>query len=138
MDARSYLAEAALLAGGGRGPVRETRTVHGSRSTRPRICRDLVAAHPGDFSFQADLAEILGGQGDAQLRLGLVADADKSYHAALDHLQAALRHDPDAVAYALQLPLAHERLAALAERKGDLDEARAPLHRGPAAAARTS
>ncbi len=124
VDARSYLAEAHFwqaVAAARRGDADGSRE---SFDAALRICRDLVAAHPGDFSFQADLAEILGGQGDAQLRLGLVADADKSYHAALDHLQAALRHDPDAVAYALQLPLAHERLAALAERKGDPDEAR--------------
>jgi tetratricopeptide (TPR) repeat protein len=66
---------------------------------------------------------VLGGQGDAQLQLGTEADAEKSYRESLEHLRTALRHDPDELAYSLQLALAHERLALLAERKGDRDEA---------------
>jgi tetratricopeptide (TPR) repeat protein len=124
VDARSYLSEAHYWRALAAARCGDADSARQGFEAALGICRELASAHPKDFSFQADLAEVLGVQGDVQLRQGLDADAEKSYREAWDHLQAALLHDPDQVSYALQLPQIQERLAALAQRQGDKDGAR--------------
>ena len=101
-----------------------TPRVRRSRSTTAvSICRDLAETYPNDFSFQADLAEVLGAWGDEQLRSGKPADAEKSYRESLDDLRAALINLPDEIDYQVQLARTDERLARVAALQGDRDGA---------------
>jgi serine/threonine-protein kinase len=122
-SARSFLAEAYLWLGVTDGHLGDAKGAAAAFDEPVRICRALVEKFPKAFWFKADLAEVLGHRGDAELRLGKDAEAEKSYRDSLENLRPALAADPNETAHRLNLGLAEERLAVVLARKGEKDEA---------------
>jgi len=84
-----------------------------------KICHDLEGQFPKSFDFKADLAQVYGDYGDAQLRSGMVDAALASYQKSLQYIQAVVAHAPNGTSRKPQLADALERLAAVAEAKHD-------------------
>jgi serine/threonine-protein kinase len=84
-----------------------------------------VKIDPKDLSFQVDLADIHGARGDVQALRGDWGAASASYGKAWEHVLAAnLTKTPEDAAGQVLLARTHERLAAVAEKKGDAQDAR--------------
>ncbi len=119
VSARSWLSEAYYWRGAADDRLDDAKGSRESLDAALRICRDLAAKYPKDFSFQGDVAEVVGALGDAQLRRGIEADAEKSYRESLDTLRPALDHAPDNLDYQALFARADERLAVVAALQGD-------------------
>jgi len=89
-----------------------------------KICHDLDGQFPNSFDFKADLAQVYGDYGDAQLRSGMVDAASGSYQKSLEYIKAVVAHAPIDMSRKPQLADALERLAAVAERRHDDAEAK--------------
>jgi hypothetical protein len=74
------------------------------------------------MSFQGDVADVYGEYGNALARLGKDDEAAKALRRSLEGAQAVVAHDPDDVAQRRLLATAHERLASMARRGGQLSE----------------
>jgi serine/threonine-protein kinase len=122
VSARSYLAEAYLWLGIVNGHLDDEKAARAALDEALHICRELTEKFPNDFSFQADLADLLGHDGDAQLRLGQEAESEKTYQLSLEHLRAALAGHPDETSYRLQEVRTEEQLAVAAARTGRREE----------------
>jgi serine/threonine-protein kinase len=112
-EAISYLSECYLwlgVAGWHMGDAKGTREAFDEAI---RLTDSLVKKHAGAFWFKEDLAEILGHQGDAQMRLGQEAEAEKNYRLSWDYLQPALQRVPEEAAFQSMAALTHERQAGL-------------------------
>ena len=83
-----------------------------------KIQNQLVKDSNGYISFVYDLAELQGAHGDALLRLGKPADAEKSYRDSLTHLQVVIDKNPDDLSRQPLLALTHERLGAASRLLG--------------------
>jgi serine/threonine-protein kinase len=124
VNARSYLAETYLWLGVAGWHVEDGKGALEALDRAERICTALCRRFGQSHSFQADLADVLGHRGDAHVRLGQAAEAEKNYRASLEQVRAAVGRAPEEAGYQLLLALAHERLAGSAARKGNRVEAR--------------
>jgi serine/threonine-protein kinase len=117
VSARSYLGEAHLWLGIVAWHLADAKAMEDNFAKAASICEELARQHANYFPFKADLAELYGHKGDAQLRLGRVDGAEKCYRQSLQHLQAVVAHDPDDASQLPLLALTHERLAVVALRR---------------------
>ena len=122
-EAQSWLAEPHLWLGTVAWHFGDAQGVEEHFGKCVTICERLAGHDAKDFYVKADLANIYGARGDAQLRLGKVEEAAESYRLALRNMQAVVAHDPDDSSQVPLLALTHERLAALAARRGNRTEA---------------
>ncbi len=89
-----------------------------------RVMEGLLKKNTGAFWYKADLADILGTRGDAELAWGMPEQAEKTYQESLKNLQPALARVPNHAEWQLTLALHHERMAIIAQRKGNLVSAK--------------
>jgi tetratricopeptide (TPR) repeat protein len=123
-EGRSYLTEAHMWRGTACAFLGDAKNAHQSFHEAVRLNRELVRQFPDAYWYKADLADVLGRLGDAELRLGKGADAAAAYRESLEDLQPALKRVPDETDYQWQLARASERLAKVADRAGDAEAAR--------------
>jgi tetratricopeptide (TPR) repeat protein len=110
-EAQSYLAEACMYTG-----IVLAHLGDADGSTRHfqealQLAEAIAAENRTESSFQADLAEILGALGEAQMRRGEWKEAANSLQRSLELAQAAFKDASEAAARKSFLALAHEWLA---------------------------
>jgi serine/threonine-protein kinase len=123
-DARSFVAEAHYCRALALCRRADAKGARAAFDEATRICRELAGRYPKEISFKADVAGVIGALGEAQLRGGQVADAERNCRAAIEGVRTALRHDPDNVTYQMLRARAEGRLAAVAVARGDTAAAR--------------
>jgi serine/threonine-protein kinase len=89
-----------------------------------RITTALADRYPKNISYKADLAEIYAFLGDFQMRAGLVDYAAKSYGELRKNLGAVLNFDKEDLSRQQEVAHTHARVAALALRQNNPDEAK--------------
>jgi serine/threonine protein kinase len=89
-----------------------------------RFIDGLLQKYKNAHHYKADLADIIGTRGDAEISWGMPEQAEKSYQESLKYLQPALARVPNYAEYQLALALHHERMAVVAQRKGNLASAK--------------
>ncbi len=122
-EARSYLAEAYLLAGvaAWQGGDMDKGIAH-IRECVER-CEALAKEHSGYVPFEADVADCSGQLGDVLLRAGKSDAATKAYRRAQQMMDAVLTARPDDPQWQPLLALQYERLGGDALQHGRRDEA---------------
>ncbi len=123
VQATSFLSQAYLYVGVVGWHLGEADDCQNNFRKSLGICHDLAQRFPRDFSFRRDLGEVYGEYCEAKLRLGLDQDARTAVQRSLEHLRAAIDHDPDDISMLPLLALTYERMAAVAERLGEQPEA---------------
>jgi serine/threonine-protein kinase len=88
-----------------------------------RLCNALADQYKSNFDYKADLAESYGLVGDAQLRQGLLAEAEWSYKHLRENLMAVVNHNPEDMTRQPLVAQTHERVAALSLRQKNQQEA---------------
>jgi serine/threonine-protein kinase len=83
-----------------------------------RIGNDLIKKYPAKTDFKGDMGQVQGALGDALLRFGKPAEAEKNYTQALDNLQVQIASEPDNIKLQPLLAQAHERLGAVSAAAG--------------------
>jgi tetratricopeptide (TPR) repeat protein len=121
--AQGFLVQAHMGAGHVAGHLGDAAGVREHFGAAVRLMEDLGRRSPDSFDFKHDLADVYGAYGDAQMRLGLGDEAEKSYRRAFDNITAVAKHAPDDPAPLPLLALTHERLAALARSRGNAADA---------------
>ncbi|HVS35818.1 MAG TPA: protein kinase, partial [Gemmataceae bacterium] len=122
-EARSYLTEALSCRGTVAALLGDAKKAQDCFDEAVSVSRGLVEPNLAYLPFQADLADVLGACGDAQLRQAKLDDAAKSYRESLEHLTLYLEKNADHTEYQALLARTHERLATVAALKGDRDGA---------------
>jgi serine/threonine-protein kinase len=121
-EARSWLAEAWMWEGIAAARRGDAKALESFRKAL-KLAGDLVKGHPKYGPYQADLAEVYGALGDAQVCLGKAGDATKSYRQSRKYLGVLRRRNPDDPGLQPALALLEERLGADARRHGRQKEA---------------
>jgi serine/threonine-protein kinase len=124
VPAESYLCESFMWLGITAGRVGNSKKASLQFDKSLEICESLVRRFPKDISFKADLATLFGHIGDSQLLSGLIDDAAKSYQKSKDHLLVVLNANTEDTSHQSLTALTHERLAALAIKQKNADEAK--------------
>jgi len=123
VSARSYLSEAHVWLGVAHSHLDDWPAARDDFKQAIRICEDLTHQFPRDFSFQGDLAAVCGDYGDALARRGEDGEAETAFSRSLHHAEAVRDHDPEDLAPRLLVAAGHERLAAIALRRGKTADA---------------
>jgi serine/threonine-protein kinase len=108
--ARNMVAEAELWLGIASWHLRDLGATHDHFTRAVALQEELVQQYKDFADYHHDLADIYGSFGDAVLRLGDVADAQKKYQLAMRAMEAALALEPDNIAHQPLLADLHERL----------------------------
>jgi serine/threonine-protein kinase len=112
--ARSYLSEAELWLGVACSRLDRLTESRQHLDQALRISDDLASRFPGQAGFKADVAVIHAAYGDALLRRGDDAEAEKALGRALQHAEAALAQNPEEVRVQPVMAAADDGLAAIA------------------------
>jgi tetratricopeptide (TPR) repeat protein len=123
LSARSFLSEAELWLGVAFSHLDDWPAARGHFDEAIGICEELARRFPGDYSIRGDLARISGDHGEALARVGKDDEAEPAFARSLRDAEAVVAHDPEDAAARLLTAAAHERLAALALRRGKPAEA---------------
>jgi eukaryotic-like serine/threonine-protein kinase len=122
-EPRSYVMEARMWLGIASWHLADTQSMQEHFAQALHIGESLAQQFPQYFPFKADLAEVQGAFGDAQLRSGKVDEAETSYRDSLRNLELVIAHDPDDPSQLALLALTHERLGTVSARLGRSAEA---------------
>jgi serine/threonine-protein kinase len=109
-EARSYMVEARMWMGVAAWHLKDAAQVDEQFSSALALERELLKQFNDDPDFMMDLAEVHGHHGDALLRLGKLAEAEKSYSDGMAAVQYVLKKQPDDITHQPLLALMHERL----------------------------
>jgi tetratricopeptide (TPR) repeat protein len=118
LSARSFLSEAEFWLGVASSHLDDWPAACDHFDQAIGICDELARRFSGDFNIRADLAGIFGEYGAALARHGECDRAEMACRRSLQGAEAVLAHDPEDLARRLLMATAHERLAALALRRG--------------------
>lgn len=118
VSATSYVSQAYLYLGIVGWRLGDPESCQGNFRKSLEVCLGLVDRFPDAFDFRRDAAEIYGDYGDAKMKLELDQDAETLVQRSLEHLRAAIDHDPDDISMLPLLAMTHERMARVAERLG--------------------
>jgi serine/threonine-protein kinase len=124
IEPRGYAMETRMWLGTASWHLDDARGVQEHFAEALRLGNGLIQRAPHFAPFKADLAEVLGAQGDALARLGKPQEAEKAYQEALRNLNEYFTKKADDVTKQPLLALTHERLGSISAQLGKDAEAR--------------
>ncbi|HEY3789861.1 MAG TPA: protein kinase, partial [Urbifossiella sp.] len=107
---RSYMMQARMWLGIASSSLNDAAGVKENFAAAIALGQSLLKDYPADPEYPTDLADVLGSQGDALLRLGQLDEAQKCYTDSLGYLKQVLAKLPDDISHQPLLALTHERL----------------------------